>query len=119
MTAQLKGLRSLIYPSPDVTTAKEWWEGFLGFAPYFDEPFYVGFNVGGYELGIMASEDEGGPTTYWAVDDVVIAVAEATSHGAVVREEPTDVGEGIVVASVINPLGQLVGLIFNPHFAAS
>ncbi len=120
MTVQLHGLRSLIYPSSDVTTAKEWWATFLGFGPYFDEPFYVGFNVGGYELGIVATEgDETSPTTYWAVDDVAAAVAEALSHGATVREEPSDVGEGIIVASVTNPLGQVVGLIFNPHFVAS
>jgi predicted enzyme related to lactoylglutathione lyase len=119
MPAQLLGLRSLIYPSSDVTTAKEWWTSFLGFGPYFDEPFYVGFNVAGYELGIVASDSEdAGPTTYWAVDDVAAAVVDAQSHGAVVVEGPNDVGEGIIVASVENPLGQIVGLIFNPHFVA-
>jgi hypothetical protein len=108
MPAQLLGLRSLIYPSSDVTTAKEWWTSFLGFGPYFDEPFYVGFNVAGYELGIVASDS----------DDVAAAVVDAQSHGAVVVEGPNDVGEGIIVASVENPLGQIVGLIFNPHFVA-
>jgi catechol 2,3-dioxygenase-like lactoylglutathione lyase family enzyme len=120
MSVQLQGLGSLIYPSSDVTTAKEWWTEFLGFGPYFDEPFYVGFNVGGYELGIVASEEVAiDPTTYWAVDDVADAVAQALSRGAVVREEPNDVGERIVVGSVENPLGQVVGFIFNPHFAAN
>jgi hypothetical protein len=119
MSVQLQGLRSLIYPSSDVVTAKEWWADFLGFAPYFDEPFYVGFNVGGYELGIVASDVDGVPTTYWAVDDVANAVADALSRGAVMREEPSDVGEGIIVASVLNPMGQIVGFIFNPHFVVS
>lgn len=120
MSAQLQGLRSLIYPSSDVTTAKAWWTDFLGFSPYFDEPFYVGFNVGGYELGIVASDEiDAGPTTYWAVDDVAAAVAEALSKGAALREEPSDVGEGIVVGSVTNPLAQIVGFIYNPHFVAS
>ena len=120
MSAQLQGLRSLIYPSSDVTSAKAWWTDFLGIGPYFDEPFYVGFNVGGYELGLVLSEGgESGPTTYWAVADVAGAVAQAISHGAEVREEPHDVGEGIIVASVQNPLGQVVGLIFNPHFVAN
>jgi catechol 2,3-dioxygenase-like lactoylglutathione lyase family enzyme len=120
MSAQLQGLRSLIYPSSDVATAKAWWTDFLGFDPYFDEPFYVGFNVGGYELGLVASDADGtGPTTYWAVDDVAGAVTHALSRGAVIREEPSDVGEGIIVASVDNPLGQSVGFIFNPHFIAS
>jgi hypothetical protein len=120
MSAQLQGLRSLIYPSSDVATAKEWWSDYLGSAPYFDEPFYVGFNIGGYELGLVASDSsEDGPTTYWAVDNVADAVAHALARGAVVREEPSDVGEGIIVASVSNPLGQVVGLIFNPHFVAT
>jgi catechol 2,3-dioxygenase-like lactoylglutathione lyase family enzyme len=119
MSAQLQGLRSLIYPSSDVASAKAWWADFLGFDPYFDEPFYVGFNVGGYELGLVATDDgEDVPTTYWAADDVADAVAQALSRGAVVREEPNDVGEGIVVGSVTNPLGQVVGFIFNPHFVA-
>lgn len=119
MSAPLLGLRSIIYPASDVTTATKWWTDFLGFEPYFDEPFYVGFNVGGYELGIVATDEgDAGPTTYWAVDDVEAAVAEAQAHGAVIRESPSDVGDGIIVASVTNPLGQLVGLIYNPHFVA-
>jgi catechol 2,3-dioxygenase-like lactoylglutathione lyase family enzyme len=119
MSIQLQGLRSLIYPTADVTTAKAWWSDALGVDPYFDEPFYVGFNVGGYELGLVAAEQSDGPTTYWGVDDVADAVAQALLRGAVVRDEPSDVGEGIIVASVENPLGQLVGFIFNPHFVAS
>jgi catechol 2,3-dioxygenase-like lactoylglutathione lyase family enzyme len=120
MSTQLNGLRTVIYPSFDVATAKEWWTDFLGFGPHFDEPFYVGFSVGGYELGFVPSDEgEDGPTTYWAVDDVAVAVAQALSRGAVVREEPSDVGEGIIVASVKNPLGQVVGFVYNPHFVAS
>lgn len=120
MSVELHGLRSLIYPSSDVATAKAWWTDFLGFDPYFDEPFYVGFNVGGYELGLVASDaDDVGPTTYWAVEDVAGAVEHAVARGAVTREEPNDVGEGIIVASVDNPLGQTVGFIYNPHFVAS
>ncbi len=49
MPIALEGLRTVIYPSPDLDAAKTWWTGFLGFGPYFDEPFYVGYNVGGYE----------------------------------------------------------------------
>ena len=72
MSAQLQGLRSLIYPSSDVATAKAWWSDFLGFGPYFDEPFYVGFNVGGYELGLVASDDgDDVPTTLITIGDVV------------------------------------------------
>ena len=118
MSAHLKGLRSLIYPSSDLVAAKAWWSTFLGFGPYFDEPFYVGFNVGGYELGLVASDDDEGPTTYWGVDDMAVAMAEAEASGGTVHETPQDVGDGIIVASFVNPRGQRVGLICNPHFSA-
>ena len=51
------GLRTVIYPSPDLATAKAWYTQALGQDPYFDEPFYVGFNVGGYELGLDPNGD--------------------------------------------------------------
>ena len=46
------GLRTVIYPVRDLDTAKRWWSTVLGIAPYFDQPYYVGFNVGGYELAL-------------------------------------------------------------------
>ena len=54
MATALDGLRTVIYPSPDLDAAKAWWTGYLGIEPYFDEPFYVGYSVGGYELGLLA-----------------------------------------------------------------
>ncbi len=118
MSAHLKGLRTLIYPTSDLVAAKAWWSTFLGFGPYFDEPYYVGFNVGGYELGLLPSEVDGGATTYWGVDDVASALSEAQTAGGTVEVGPEDVGDGIVTATFVNPLGQLVGLICNPHFSA-
>jgi predicted enzyme related to lactoylglutathione lyase len=118
MSAHLKGLRTVIYPTSDVVAAKAWWSAFLGFGPYFDEPFYVGFNVGGYELGLVPADSDTAATTYWGVDDVGVALADAESSGGTVREAPQDVGDGIIVASFVNPQGHVVGLIFNPHFSA-
>jgi catechol 2,3-dioxygenase-like lactoylglutathione lyase family enzyme len=119
MSSELHGLRTVIYPTSDLANAKAWWTEFLGFGPYFDEPFYVGYNVAGYELGLMPSEDpSAGPTTYWAVDDVAQSIGAALSQGATEREAPQDVGDGIIVASMVTPLGQVVGLIYNPHFVA-
>ena len=120
MSTQLRGLRTLIYPTCDLDAAKSWWSDYLGIAPYFDEPFYVGFEVAGYELGLVPTEQtESNPTTYWAVDDVAQAVADAEANGATVLEAPQDVGDGIIVASVENPSGHVIGLIFNPHFVAT
>ncbi len=47
------GLRTAIYHVDDIERARDWYSSILGFKPYFDEPFYVGFNVAGYELGLQ------------------------------------------------------------------
>ena len=119
MSTPLRGLRTLIYPASDLAAAKAWWTDYLGFPPYFDEPFYVGFEVAGYELGLVPTDQTGAsPTTYWGVDDVAQAVEDAEANGAVLLEAPQDVGDGIIVASVENPSGHVVGLIYNNHFVA-
>jgi catechol 2,3-dioxygenase-like lactoylglutathione lyase family enzyme len=117
MATELLGLRAVIYPAPDLEAAKAWWTEFLGFEPYFDEPFYVGFDPGGYELGLLPDADPAeGALTYWGVDDVNGAVDSALEAGATLDAEPTDVGEGIITASVRTPDGSIVGFIYNPHF---
>jgi hypothetical protein len=52
MPISLEGLRTVIYPAPDIVVTKQWWSDLLGIVPYFDRPFYVGFDVGGYELAL-------------------------------------------------------------------
>lgn len=115
-----KGLRTALYPAPDLPRAKAWYASVLGRAPYFDEPFYVGFNVGGFELGLVpdapVATSRGGSVAYWGVDDVPATFARLIELGASAHEAPTEVGGGIVVASVADPFGNLIGLIFNPHF---
>ena len=61
------GLRTVIYPAPDLAASKAWYTALLGVEPYFDEPFYVGFDVGGYELGLHPETDAA--ETYWGVED--------------------------------------------------
>ena len=119
MAIAILGLRTVIYPSPDLEAAKSWWTGLLGIDPYFDEPFYVGFNLAGYELGLLPDGDTGdGAITYWGVDDVAGAVEEALAAGASSHAPVSDVGGGIVTGSVTNPMGMIVGFISNPHFSA-
>jgi catechol 2,3-dioxygenase-like lactoylglutathione lyase family enzyme len=118
MGTSLLGLRTVIYPAPDLEAAKRWWTSFLGMAPYFDEPFYVGFNPGGYELGLLPDANPNdGALTYWGVDDVATALEDALSAGATVHTAASDVGEGIITASITTPSGSIVGFIYNPHFA--
>ena len=117
MSIRLLGLRTVIYPAPDLAGAKAWWSEFLGTPPYFDEPFYVGFNPGGYELGLLPDADpSGGALTYWGVEDVDEAVAAALQLGAREHTPASDVGDGIITATVTTPSGSVVGFIYNPHF---
>ncbi|PZS27313.1 MAG: glyoxalase/bleomycin resistance/extradiol dioxygenase family protein [Pseudonocardiales bacterium] len=117
MTLTLQGLRTVIYPTPDLDAAKAWWTATLGVAPYFDRPFYVGYSVAGYELGLLPDADPGeGALVYWGVDDVAEAVRDAVAGGATEHTEAGDVGDGIVTAAVRTPQGAVLGLIHNPHF---
>ena len=120
MSIELRGLRTVIYPAPDLSVARDWWAAFLGQEPYFDEPFYVGFSVAGYELGLLPDGDPTeGPLVYGGVDDVDVSVAAAVAQGARVHTPAAEVGEGIITATVLNPLGGIVGFIRNPHFTLS
>lgn len=117
MSISLQGLRTVIYPSADLAADKAWWSTSLGTAPYFDQPFYVGYNVAGYELGLLpdANATEGA-LVYWGVEDVAAAVQEVLRSGAVEHTPISDVGDGIVTATVRTPAGTIVGFIHNPHF---
>jgi predicted enzyme related to lactoylglutathione lyase len=111
------GLRTVIYPAPDLAAAKAWFSEVLGFGPYFDQPFYVGFEVGGYELGLDPNADPAnGAVALWGVDDAAAALARLVAAGATVIGDVQEVGEGIRVASVRQPTGGVLGIIENPHF---
>jgi catechol 2,3-dioxygenase-like lactoylglutathione lyase family enzyme len=111
------GLRTVVYPAPDLAAAKEWWSGILGIEPYFDEPFFVGFNPGGYELGLdPAADPAAGPRTYWGVRSVDAAVQRLLDAGAVPVEPVADVGDGIRLGTFRTPDGSILGVIENPVF---
>jgi hypothetical protein len=114
---KLLGLRTIIYPSANLEADKKWWIETLGFNPYFDQPFYVGFDVGGHELGLDPNAKlEDGPRTYFGVDNVQEAIEILVKQGCAIHEEPTETGNDIIVAAAKKPNGQLIGLIYNPHF---
>jgi predicted enzyme related to lactoylglutathione lyase len=117
----IQGLRTIVYPVGDLARAKAWYTAVVGHPPYFDEPFYVGFAVGGFELGLIPDGTPGaqGPTTYWGVPDAAAEIARLQALGAPVREPVHDVGEGIKVGSVADPFGNTFGVIENPHFSAA
>jgi predicted enzyme related to lactoylglutathione lyase len=115
-----QGLRTVIYPVSDLAQATEWYSTLLGQAPYFDQPFYVGFTVGGFELGLdpnAPAATDGGPTAYWGVTDIDAAFARLRDLGASERSPIQDVGDGIRVAVLRDPFGNAIGIIDNPHFS--
>ena len=115
------GLRTAIYPAPDIAAAKLWYATVLGQAPYFDAPFYVGFSVGGFELGLLPGAQPGtaGPQPLWGVENIESAYARLLELGASALEPVTEVGEGIKVAAVRDPFGNRLGIIENPYFRIS
>lgn len=117
----LLGLRTAIYPAPDLARAKAWYAEVLGQAPYFDEPFYVGFSVGGFELGLVPDGTPGvdGAQALWGVDDAAAMLERLLALGASPLEPVTDVGAGIRVAAVVDPFGNRLGFIENPNFDPS
>ena len=118
----LLGLRTVIYKVSDLPRATQWYAALLDLAPYFEEPFYVGFNVGGYELGLdpdvsAQGPGAGGAVAYWGVADIAAAMARLEARGVTVVAPMQEVGGGIKVATVADPFGNQIGLIENPHFA--
>ena len=115
------GLRTVIYKVGSIEEAKSWYTKAFKTEPYFDEPFYVGFNIKGYELGLQPEEQ---PTTdktesvtaLWGVADIQSEFDLLLGLGATLYEAPNNVGGEIMVASVKDPWGNIIGLIYNPEF---
>jgi lactoylglutathione lyase len=115
------GLRTAAYKVGDLNAAKAWYTDAFQTPPYFDEPFYVGFNIGGYELGLLPEEKSDvvkgdSVLTYWGVDEIQKEYDRLIALGATEHEVPTNVGGELMVCSVKDPWGNIVGLIYNPYF---
>jgi uncharacterized glyoxalase superfamily protein PhnB len=115
------GLMNATYQAKDLNAAKAWYAKALGVQPYFDQPFYVGFNVHGYELGLVpeteaAAKRAASGVAYWRVEDARAAYQRLIELGATAREPVQDVGGDILVGTVHDPFGNVLGVIQNPHF---
>jgi len=121
MKSPILGLRTVIYKVGHIGLAKTWFTRAFLTEPYFDEPFYVGFNIGGYELGLQPEDN---PTAhkpesviaYWGVEDIEKEYQRLLDLGATIHEAPQNVGGEIVVGSVKDPWGNVIGIIYNPEF---
>ena len=132
----LRGLSTVVYHTADLAAARDWYTTFLGLEPYFDRPEYIEFRLGDYqhELGILdskflhmlssggaepAASPPSGPSgviAYWHVDDIPATLERLTALGATVHQPPRDFGDGFVGASVIDPFGNILGIMYNPHY---
>ncbi len=112
------GLRTVIYPAPDVAASRAWYTALLGIEPYFDQPFYVGYQVAGYELALDPHADAStAPITYWGVANAQSALDALLEAGATPHSDGVqDVGDNIRTATVLDPAGNIIGIIENPHF---
>lgn len=127
----LRGLTTVVYQAADHEAAKRWYADFLGFAPYFDRPGYAEFRLGDYqhELGLLDSRfaaqlggdrpaptGPGGAIVYWHVDDLQGTLDRLLALGATLHHPPREFGEGFVGASVIDPFGNILGIMYNQHY---
>ncbi len=116
---RILGLRTTIYNVDDLEAAKSWYSKAFETQPYFDEPFYVGFNIGGYELGLVPQENDLKAVNilcYWGVENVQKVYNELLDLGAKTHEAPHNVGGEIEVCTVFDPWENIIGLIYNPDF---
>ncbi len=120
MNPHFLGLRTCVFNVTDLAAARDWYAKVLDQPAYFDEPFYVGFEVSGYELGLIPMEPNvnigENVNIYWGVENVDATFARLLALGAQSHEQPNEVGGGIKVAAIKDPWGNVFGIIFNPHF---
>lgn len=127
----LRGLTTLSLFADDVAAARSWYAELLGTDAYFvrpaeGPPAYVEFRIGDHqhELGIIdrrfaPTQGDGKPAgviAYWHVDDLSATVERLLSLGATLHEEPTERGPGFVTASVVDPFGNILGVMHNAHY---
>jgi predicted enzyme related to lactoylglutathione lyase len=127
----LRGMSTVSYFADDVAEARDWYAAFLGVDAYFERSTpdgqlaYAEFRIGDYqaELGIVdrrfevtPSASPAGEILYWAVDDLQATLVRLKELGAQVHDEPRVRGEGFVTASVIDPFGNILGVMTNTHY---
>ena len=110
------GIQTIMYPVTDLAAAKDRFAALTGVQPYMDEPYYVGFSVGGQDIGLDPNGHHKGltgPTGYWHVEDLGAALQRLLDGGATTGQAVRDVGGGKLIASVIDADGNTIGLLQN------
>lgn len=118
--SKMLGLRTTIYVFENLAVGKAWYSKAFATEPYFDEPYYVGFNIRGFELGLMPQSKNTVKGTnviaYWGVANLEQEYQRLLKLGAKPHTPISEVGGGIKLATVIDPFGNVLGLIYNPSF---
>ena len=128
MAQTLRGVATINIWAEDHSAAVAWYSKLLDIKPYFERPGYAEYRIGDYqtELGIIDRKyaphmtfpkDPAGAVIYWHVDDVHATYGHLLSQGATSLQEPEDRGHGFVTAAVIDPFGNTLGVMYNPHYA--
>ncbi|MFI7189714.1 VOC family protein [Nocardia nova] len=121
----LRGMTTVSYYADDLAAAKRWYSELLDTTPYFEVPGYIEFRIGDYrhELGIIdrrycpdPAHEPGGALLYWHVDDLDAALQRLRELGAAEHQPVTERGPGFVTASVVDPFGNLLGIMSNQHY---
>lgn len=123
---RLRGLSTVTFFAEDHEAAKQWYAKVFERDPYFQRPGYFEFRLGDYqhELGVIDARYAGrsratgpsGAVVYWHVDDVRAAFDRLIELGAAEYEPPTVRGEGFVTAAVVDPFGNILGVMHNAHY---
>ena len=126
----LRGFATANFFADNVIAARDWYADLFGTDAYFqrpdeENPAYVEFRVGDYEdeLGIIDrqyaphhDESPGGAVIYWHVDDLAATVKDLLARGAKEHEPIVERGDGFVTASMVDPFGNILGIMDNPHY---
>jgi predicted enzyme related to lactoylglutathione lyase len=128
----LRGMATVNYWADDLIKARDWYTELFGIEAYFqmpslEQPAYIEFRVGEDEdeFGIIDRKyaptamqpGPGGAILLWHVDDVEATLERLKQLGAREYDPITKRGEtGFVTASVIDPFGNVLGIMYNPHF---
>ncbi|SMH48978.1 hypothetical protein SAMN06295885_3167 [Rathayibacter oskolensis] len=131
-TTSLRGMATVSFWADDLDAARAWYTELLGVEPYFVRPpapapaGYIEFRIGDHqhELGIIdrryappgSASGPGGAVLYWHVDDLAAVYDTVIAMGAVEYQPPTDREDGFVTAAVVDPFGNVLGLMHNPHY---
>ena len=128
----LRGMATVNFWADDVVAARDWYAALLGVEAYFqmpsaEQPAYVEFRIGDSadEIGIVdrryaprgMQPGPGGAILFWHVDDIAAAFARLKEMGATEHDPVTKRGKGgFVTASVLDPFGNILGIMYNPHY---